>query len=61
MSWPKVVTAYLHGDKEQMGELADELGLRGENRNLFRCALHELVVTLSVNENGTYKIVGVSE
>lgn len=59
--WPKEVKAFVHGSKECMRELGEQAGLTGEALNQFSYALGELVVCLSINEDGSYKIVNVEE
>lgn len=60
-AWPKTVTCYVHGSKEDMWSDGGKLGLEGEPLMLFRHALGELTVTIAVNQDGTYKILEVKE
>lgn len=57
--WPKPVTAYVHGSKEGMYDIGHGLGLRGESLQLFKYALCEVQVHMSVNRDGTYTIIEV--
>lgn len=57
--WPKTITAYAHGDKDGMWDIGEKLGLTGEALSLFRHALCEIKCTMSVNADGTYKIIEV--
>lgn len=59
--WPKTATAYIYSDKEAMWDIGKKLKLKGEALSLFRHALCELTVTISVSPNGTYNIVEVKE
>ena len=54
--WPKTFDVYLHADRESMYEFGMKHGLHSDALRLFRHALTEVTVTLSVNEDGTYKV-----
>lgn len=58
-TWPKTITAYAHGDRLGMYNIGADLGLREEAAKLFSYALSEVQVTMSVNADGTYKIIEV--
>lgn len=61
-TWPKKVKMYIHGDKEYNWGLGEELGLsESAIKENFKYALYELTVEVSVNEDGTYEILGVEE
>lgn len=60
-AWPKQIKAYLHSNKDYMGELSSTLGLKDEAAREFCYALYEVEFTLLVNENGTYEIIEVDK
>ena len=60
--FPKKTTIYLHSNKEAMYDRGAELGLSEEAiADKFRGCLYELAVNIEVYEDGTYKILSVSE
>lgn len=56
------IKAYLHSDKESMGDLGEELGLVGEALNKFCYALYEVTLELEVDlATGEYAILSTVE
>lgn len=55
------VTAYVHSNKESMGDLGEEIGLRGEALQMFLHALNEVTCLIHVDtETGLADIVAVN-
>ena len=60
--FPKRKVVYLHSNKEDMWDVGGELGLSGDAIDgNFKYALYEVGIELLVNEDGTYRIIGVTE
>jgi hypothetical protein len=60
----KIVTAYLHSERDSMYELAKEIGLSDEviEKSGFTRALYEVTVELEVDmATGEYKIISFNE
>ena len=55
------VTRHLHSDKESNYDTAEGLGLSEEAQKEFAYALYEVEFDLEVNEDGTYKILKVTD
>lgn len=52
--WPKTVSYFLHGEKENNWSKGEEIGLSEEAiRDVFRGCCYEIELTLQVSENGT--------
>lgn len=47
----KTCTVYLHANKEEMSELGKEIGFEGEVLAMFRHALTEVEIEISIDEN----------
>lgn len=60
-TFPKRITLYLHGSKEENYHKGIEMGLSEEALKKFRYCLMELSVEIEVKEDGTYKIIKTSE
>lgn len=60
-TWPKTAEVYVHGSKENMWDIGTELGLDGEALNLFRYALYEVAIEISVNRDGAYKVLSIKD
>jgi len=60
--WPREVIVYLNSDKESNRTAGENAGLSEEaiSEN-FIYALYEVTFRLSVNEDGTYEILGYEE
>ena len=55
-------TVYLHGSKEEMFDLGEELGLEGDALSNFGYALYEVGLELEIDTGtGDYTIVNVTE
>lgn len=61
MSFPKRTTIVVTSDKYDNWTTAEQLGLSEEAQLSFRHALSALEVTLEVNQDGTYKIIEVTD
>lgn len=67
--WPRRATVYLRSSKESMFEAAQDVGLdAGDEESWsdspagkFRYALYEVRFELEVEEDGTYRIVSVTD
>jgi hypothetical protein len=57
--WPRRVVAYLHGSKEAMWDLGQELGLSEAACEQFVYACYEVGIVLNVNEDGTSQVLGI--
>ena len=59
--WPQVVDVYVFSDKDTNWEFGESIGLSEDAIKCFKHALSEVKVKLSVNEDGTYRILEFSE
>ena len=58
--FPKETTIYLHSDMDSMWELGEELGLAKDAiRENFRGVCYEVGINVTVNKDGTAKIIGI--
>lgn len=55
--FPKEVSVYLHGDKDNNCDVGQKLGLTGEALSRFMYTLHEVEVILQVCEDGSSDII----
>lgn len=55
------VSVYLHRDKETNLETAEGLELNEKAQNEFMYALYEVEFELEVNDDGSYKILKVTD
>lgn len=60
-NWPKVISYYLHSDKESNYEKAAELGLSDEATDNFRYCCYEVKLTVEVHEDGKVFITHVGK
>lgn len=60
-TWPKNAMIYLHSDKDSNYEIADKIGLSNKASDNFRYCCSEIAIKLEINEDGTYKILGLVE
>lgn len=58
----KIITDYLHSDKDSMYELGAEIGLKEDALRIFVYALYEVEVTMEVDmETGRAKAIKFEE
>jgi len=55
--WPKKIVVYLHQDKDSNWEYGSKLKLSEKSMQVFKYALMETPVLLSVNKDGTYEVL----